>query len=290
MRILVIGRTGQLAASLAERASGLPDVELISIGRPGFDLEKASSIGEQISARRPDLVINAAAYTAVDKAEIEPERAFAINRDGAAAVARATERLGVPFVHISTDYVFNGQKPQPYVEVDETGPLNLYGRSKLEGERAVLESHPDALILRTSWVFSPFGTNFLKTMLRVGAERSALRVVSDQIGNPTSALDIAAAILKISPALRSEPGGLYHLTGEGSASWHGFAEFIFRESAKRGGPAPAVEAIPSADYKTAAARPANSRLDCAAFANRFGFSLRPWTSAAAETVARCLSR
>ena len=289
MRILVIGRTGQLAASLAERAGGLPDVELIFIGRPEFDLEKTSSIGEQISSRQPDLVINAAAYTAVDKAEIEPERAFAINRDGAAAAARATERLGVPFVHISTDYVFDGRKTQPYVELDETGPLNIYGRSKLEGERAVLEAHPQAHILRTSWVFSPFGSNFLKTMLKVGAERSLLRVVSDQVGNPTSALDLAAAILEISPALRSGPGGLYHLTGEGSTSWHGFADFIFQESARRGGPSPTLEAISSFDYKTAAARPANSRLDCTAFASRFGVKLRPWTESAKETVARCLS-
>jgi dTDP-4-dehydrorhamnose reductase len=290
MRMLVTGRSGQLAASLAEVAADRPDLELIFLGRPEFDLEMTEQISEQIEARRPELVINAAAYTAVDKAETEPERAFAINRDGAAAGARAAARLGVPFVHVSTDYVFDGRRAEPYREMDETGPLNVYGRSKLEGERAVLEAHPEALILRTSWVFSPFGTNFLKTMLRVGAAQPALRVVSDQIGNPTSALDLAAAILKISPALRSEPGGLYHLTGDGSTSWHGFAEFIFRESAKRGGPAPAVEAIPSADYKTAAARPANSRLDCAAFANRFGFSLRPWTSAAAETVARCLSR
>jgi dTDP-4-dehydrorhamnose reductase len=290
MRILVIGRTGQLAASLAEKASGLPDVELISIGRPEFDLEKASSIGGQISARRPDLVINAAAYTAVDKAEIETERAFAINRDGAAAVARATEMLGVPFVHISTDYVFDGQKPQPYVEVDETAPLNIYGRSKLEGETAVLEEHPHALILRTSWVFSPFGSNFLKTMLKLGTERPMLRVVSDQIGNPTSALDLATAILEISHVLRRESGGLYHLTGEGSTSWHGFAGFIFKESAKRGGPHPALEAIASAEYKTAAVRPTNSRLDCEAFASRFGVRLRPWTDAAAETVVRCIYR
>ena len=289
MRILVTGRTGQLAISLAEIAAKRPDIELIFLGRPEFDMENTASIGEQIDARRPDLVINAAAYTAVDKAETEPERAFAINRDGAAAAARAAERLGAPFVHISTDYVFDGRKAEPYVEMDETGPLNVYGRSKLEGERAVLDAHPQALILRTSWVFSPFGSNFLKTMLRVGAERPELRVVSDQVGNPTSALDLATAILEILPALQSEAGGLYHLTGEGSTSWHGFADFIFQESARRGGPVPALEAISSADYKTAAVRPANSRLDCTAFARRFGVKLRPWTEAAAETVARCLS-
>ena len=272
MRILVTGRTGQLAASLAERAAENPEMEMIFLGRPDFDMEKTTSIGEQIEAWQPELVINAAAYTAVDMAETEPERAFAVNRDGSAAAARATMRLGVPFVHISTDYVFDGRKGKPYLELDETGPLNVYGRSKLEGERAVLEAHPGALILRTSWVFSPFGSNFLKTMLKVGAERPVLRVGNDQVGNPTSALELAAAILEISPRLQSEPGGLYHLTGEGSTSWHDFAGFIFQESAKCGGSVPALESIASADYKTAAVRPANSRLG------------------AAETVARCLSR
>lgn len=290
MRILVTGRSGQLANSLAERAAHRPDLELIALGRPEFDLEITEQIAEQIGAVRPDLVINAAAYTAVDKAEAEPDRVFAINRDGAAAAARAAASLGVPFVHISTDYVFDGCKAQPYKEIDDTGPLNVYGRSKLEGERAVLAAHPEALILRTSWVFSPFGSNFLKTMLRIGAERSTLRVVSDQIGNPTSALDLASVILEISPALRREKGGLYHLTGGGSTSWHGFAEFVFRESAQRGGPAPEVEAISTSEYKTAAARPVNSRLDDAAFASRFGVRLRPWTTAVAEVVARCLSR
>ena len=161
MRILVAGRTGQLAASLAERAAERTDVELICLGRPEFDKEKAALIAKQIEARRPDLFINAAAYTAVDKAETEPERAFAINRDGDAAAARTAANLGIPFVHLSTDYVFDGRKEPPYVEVDGTAPLSVYGRSKLEGERAVLQEHPQALILRTSWVFSPFGSNFL---------------------------------------------------------------------------------------------------------------------------------
>ena len=289
MRILVTGRSGQLAASLAEMAADRPGSELIFLGRPEFDLEMTEQISEQIEAGRPELVINAAAYTAVDKAETEPERAFAINRDGAAAGARAAARLGVPFVHVSTDYVFDGRKAEPYREMDETGPLNVYGRSKLEGERAVLEAHPQALILRTSWVFSPFGSNFLKTMLKVGAERSVLKVVNDQTGNPTSASDLAAAILGIAPVLRSEPGGLYHLTGEGSTNWHDFAAFIFQESRRYGGPAPLLEAISSADYKAAALRPANSRLDCRAFVSRFGVKLRPWTEAAAEAIARCLA-
>lgn len=289
MRILVIGRTGQLATSLAEKVSEYPGLELILFGRPDFNIENTVLIEERIAAQRPDLVINTAAYTAVDKAEVEPERAFAINRDGAGAVARAAKMLGVPIVHISTDYVFDGHKAQPYTEMDEAVPLNIYGRSKLEGERAVVEEHPEALILRTSWVFSPFGTNFLRAMLKIGAELPVVRVVSDQIGNPTSALDLAATILEISPLMRSQPGGLYHLTGEGSTSWYGFADFILRESARRGGPAPTVEAISSVQYKTTATRPRNSRLDCSAFYDRFGVKLRNWTEAAAENVLRCLS-
>lgn len=289
MRILVIGRSGQLAASLAEKAAERSGLEMLFLGRPEFDMEYAASFSEQVKALRPDLVINTAAYTAVDQAEVEPERAFAINLNGAAAMAHAARKLGIPFVHISTDYVFNGRKRDLYVELDEADPLNVYGRSKLGGERAVLEAHPQALVLRTSWLFSPFGGNFLKTMLKVGAERPLLRIVSDQIGNPTSALDLAAAILEISAVLRSEPGGLYHLTGEGSTSWYGFADTIFQECARRGGPKPALEAISSVDYKTAAARPANSRLDCTAFASRFGVKLRPWPEATKETVARCLS-
>lgn len=289
MRVVVIGRSGQLAAALTARVSGSSGVELLTLGRPEFDLGSPSATVGQIETLRPDLVINTAAYTAVDRAEAEPEGAFAINRDGAALVARAASQMKIPLIHISTDYVFDGRKPEPYVERDEPRPLNVYGRSKLEGERAVLEAHPDALILRTSWVFSPFGSNFVKTMLKLGSERSALRVVSDQVGNPTSATDLAAVILRIAPALlRGEPGGLYHLTGEGSTSWHGFAAFIFQESHRRGGPVPLLEAIPSAEYKTAAIRPSNSRLDCAAFASRFGMRLRPWTEAAAETVALCL--
>lgn len=290
MRVLVIGRYGQLATSLAEKVTASSNMELVAIGRPGFDLEKTDSIGNQIEALRPDLVINAAAYTAVDRAETEPQRAFAINRDGAAEVARGAAKLGVPFVHISTDYVFDGRKTQPYTEIDDAAPLNVYGLSKLEGERAVIVAHPQALVLRTSWVFSPFGSNFLKTMLKVGAEQPTLRVVSDQIGNPTSALDLAEVILEISPELRGQSGGLYHLTGEGSTSWHDLAEYIFGESTKLGGPAAAVEAITSADYETAAMRPKNSRLDCGEFYARFGLKLRHWSEAAAETIVHCLSR
>jgi dTDP-4-dehydrorhamnose reductase len=289
MRILVTGKAGQLATSLAARAAGNAKLELVTLSRPQLDLEQPASIAEQFAATQPDLVINAAAYTAVDRAETEPEKAFAINRDGAAVAAGTAYRLGVPFVHISTDYVFDGSSSRPYVEADETNPLNVYGQSKLEGERAVLAAHPRALVLRTSWVFSPFGSNFVKTMLRLGADRPVLRVVSDQFGSPTSSVDLAAAILDIAPILQTEPGGLYHLAGQGSTNWYDFAAFIFQGGKQHGGPAPELEAISSRDYNTAARRPANSRLDCTAFAQRFGISLRPWEEAVSETVPLCLS-
>ncbi len=288
MRVLVTGRNGQVATSLAERAALLPGIALVALGRPELDLEKPDTVGAAILAAKPDIVVNAAAYTAVDKAETEPERAFAANRDGAGAAAAAAAKLGVPFVHLSTDYVYPGNKPEPYVESDATGPLGVYGQSKLEGEEAVRAAHPSALIFRTSWVYSPFGANFVKTMLRIGKDREVVRVVDDQLGNPTSAIDIANAILRIAPTLSGEGGGTYHLCGTGSTSWCGFARRIFAESAARGGPAPRVEAITTADYPTPAKRPANSRMNTAGFAKRFGFVLPPWEEATAETVARLL--
>jgi dTDP-4-dehydrorhamnose reductase len=286
MRILVTGRNGQVASSLIEAGARIPGIEVIAAGRPELDLERIDSIGPAIAALRPGLVVNAAAYTAVDKAEQEPARAFAINRDGAAAAARAAARLGVPFVHLSTDYVYPGDKAGPYVETDATGPLGVYGQSKLAGEIAVGEAHPSPLILRTSWVYSPFGANFVKTMLRLGRERPVLSVVDDQTGNPTSAPDIAEAILRIAPGLAG--GGTYHLCGGGEATWCGLARAVFEVSATLGGPAPQVKAITTAEYPTPARRPANSRMSMAAFEERFGFRLRHWREALPETVARLL--
>lgn len=286
MRVLVTGTRGQLAMSLAAEARRVSGIELLALGRPTLDLETPSGIRSVIAAAAPDLVVNAAAYTAVDKAEADAARAFAINRDGAAAVAHAAATLNVPLIHLSTDYVFDGSKATPYVEADSTAPLNVYGQSKRGGEIAVLAACPSALIFRTSWVFSPFGANFVKTMLRLGSERPALRVVSDQFGNPTSALDIAAAILHIAPELVAAPrmGGIYHLANTGSTSWFGLAQAIFAEGARLGGRVPALEPIPAADYPLPARRPANSRLDTAAFTRRFGLVLRPWREAVAETV------
>jgi dTDP-4-dehydrorhamnose reductase len=291
IRMLVTGQQGQVALSLIERGHAQPGIEVVALGRPVLDLERPETVEAAIHAARPDIVVNAAAYTAVDKAEAEPQRAFAANRDGAAAAARAAARLGVPFIHLSTDYVYPGDKPAPYAETDATGPMSVYGRSKLEGEQAVAAAHPAAIILRTSWVYSPFGANFVKTMLRIGKDREVVRVVDDQHGNPTSAIDIADAICRIAPSLLdgAATGGIYHCCGEGSTTWCGFARAIFAESARRGGPSPRVEAITTADYPTPARRPANSRMETAAFRRRFGFSLRPWQHAMAETVERLLA-
>ena len=290
MRILVTGRHGQVATSLVEVAAKHSGIELVALGRPELDLEKPETVGPAIIAARPDLVVNAAAYTAVDRAESEPERAFAANRDGAGAAAAAAHRLGVPFIHLSTDYVYPGGKPEAYVESDATGPLGVYGQSKLEGEIAVRAAHPRALIFRTSWVYSPFGANFVKTMLRVGKDRDVVKVVDDQHGNPTSAIDIADAILRIAPGLKPNAlGEILHLCGSGATTWCGFAAHVFACSARLGGPAPRVEAITTADYPTLARRPANSRMRMEAFESRFGFVPRAWQAAAEETVLRLLS-
>ena len=291
MRLLVTGRNGQVATALVERSHQHDGITVVAFGRPELDLEQPATVAAAILGAKPDVVVNAAAYTAVDKAEAEADRAFAANRDGAGAVARAARMLGVPLIHLSTDYVYPGDKPSPYVESDPTGPASVYGRSKLAGEQAVLGAHPGAIIFRTSWVYSPFGANFVKTMLRIGKDHEVVKVVDDQHGNPTSAIDIADAILGIAPGLVAgrAAGGVYHLCGSGSTSWCGFARAIFAESAKRGGPAPRVEAITTADYPTAAKRPANSRMDSGAFVRRFGFELRPWPEATAETVARLLA-
>src|ERR1700761_7480130 len=218
MRLYVIGGQGQVARALREAAARDPSIVVGCGERPAVDLARPASIAPDIEAFRPDIVVNPAAYTAVDKAESEPEQAFALNRDGAGAVAAATAALGVPVVQLSTDYVFDGTKDAPYLESDPVRPQSVYGHSKLEGERVVASANPRHIVLRTAWVYAPYGGNFVRTMLRLAAERDSLRVVDDQIGCPTYAPDIAAAILEIGKSVvaqgwRDEFAGVTHLAG-----------------------------------------------------------------------------
>lgn len=287
--IFVAGKQGQVALALKEAATAR-NIVLSTNGRPDLDLLEPAAAKKSVLGAAPSAVINAAAYTAVDQAESEEELATRINADGAAALAAAAAELGVPFLHISTDYVFDGNKATPYVEDDDVAPTGAYGRSKLAGEQAVLEANPRAIILRTAWVYSPFGKNFLKTMLSL-AERETLSVVADQHGNPTYAPDIAAALLDIVEKLdgrepTAEQAGIYHLAGTGFTNWHGFAETIFENGARFGLSVPDVKAIPTSEYPTPAKRPANSRLDCGKLEANFGIALPDWRESTSECVKR----
>ena len=278
-----------MVRSLIERAP--LGIEVVPLGRPELDLSgPADAIGSAIRAARPDVIVSAAAYTKVDKAESEPELAFAINENGARAVAQAAHGLAVPLIHLSTDYVFDGAKAAPYVEEDPTGPTGVYGASKLAGEQAVLGAHGDSAVLRTAWVYSPFGSNFLKTMLSLAESQAEVSVVAEQRGNPSSALDIADAIFAVAANLCSGESlsqrGIFHMAGAGDASWAEFADAIFTASAKLGGPAARVRHIAAADYPTPAKRPANSRLDCAKLAQMHGVRLPPWQASMKEVLAR----
>jgi dTDP-4-dehydrorhamnose reductase len=266
IRIAATGKEGQVVRSLTEWAPKL-GVEIVLAGRPELDLAVTGSILPALDAARPDIIINTAAYTAVDLAEKEPELAMRINGAGAGEVARAAHQLGVPIIQISTDYIFNGKKPTPYLEQDDVSPLNVYGLSKLAGEKAVAEAAPDHAILRTSWVYAPFGKNFVLNMLRLAETRSELRVIADQFGSPTYAPDLAAALIKVASNLLVNPSeerlrGLFHLTGSGETNWAEFASTLFTEAKVFGVKAPVIIPITTAEYPTPAKRPTNSRLDC----------------------------
>jgi dTDP-4-dehydrorhamnose reductase len=293
MKILVTGRTGQLVTSLVERSLHSGGVEIVALGRPELDLESPAAIAEAVKRIGPDVVINAAAYTAVDTAEDEPERAFAANADGAGAVARAARAAGSRFVQISTDYVFDGTSDRPYREDDPVNPLGVYGRSKLAGEQAVRDEDGDSVVVRTAWVYSPFGRNFLKTMIAASRQRDELSVVADQVGNPSSALDLADGLLALAATWRQSPrnglGETYHLTGGGEASWHGFAEEILARSARQGGPSARVRPIATDEWPTRAPRPRDSRLDSAKFERDFGYRAPPWQDSTEATVRRVLA-
>jgi dTDP-4-dehydrorhamnose reductase len=283
--ILVAGKTGQLARSLAEEAV-LRGVVLIAMERPHLDLTDPGSVERAVAATAPRAIINAAAYTAVDQAEAEPALAFALNRDGAARLAAAAAQRGVPFIHLSTDYVFDGRKDAPYREDDAPAPLGVYGRSKLEGERAVREACPAGVTLRTSWLYSRFGRNFVTTMLQLAETRAVVRVVDDQHGAPTAARDLARAMLDVVERMAGmeakkaeDAAGLYHIAAQGETTWHGFAAAIFAGWARRGRRVPALQPITTAEYKAAARRPKNSRLDCSKIERAFGLRLPAWQGA-----------
>ena len=287
--MLVIGRHGQLAQSLAER--GGSDVSLL--GRPELDLAIPGSASAAIRAARPDLIVNAAAFTAVDLAEADETQAARINADAAGEIAIAARDLGVPLIHISTDYVFDGTATVPLPETAQTAPINAYGRSKLAGEIAVRAEAEDHIILRTSWLVSPFESNFVRTMVDLGQRRETLSVVADQHGNPTSALDLADAILAIAAQLqagdRTGLGQIYHVAGTGIANWFDVAVAVQDELARLGRKSATVTPIATADWPTPAQRPAYSALDCSKFARDFGVAMPDWRASLPPIVARLVA-
>jgi dTDP-4-dehydrorhamnose reductase len=280
--LLVFGTSGQVAREIA--TVGPPDGwQLRMLSRAEVDVTDHARIARLIADERPHAVINATGYTAVDKAEGEPDAAFAVNRDAPARMAAACAERDIPFLHLSTDYVFDGTKATAYEEADPVAPLNAYGRTKLAGEQAVMTAGGRAVILRTSWVYSPFGTNFVKTMIRLAAEREEVRVVADQRGCPTAAQDLAAALLALVPRLMDNPDpghcGIFHLAGQGVTTWHDFAQATFAGLARRGRKVPRLVPIGTADYPTPARRPKNSELDCARIVRVHGIHGRPWQQA-----------
>ena len=292
MRLIVTGTQGQVVTSLLERGPA-QGVEVIAVGRPELDLADPASVAAALGKVEGHAIVNAAAYTAVDKAESEEVLATRINGAGAGAVAKVAAERGLPLLHISTDYVFDGALGRPYREDDPTGPVGAYGRSKLAGERAVAAENPNAAIFRTAWVYSPFGDNFVKTMLRLGETREELSVVADQRGAPTSALDIADALIAAARKLLADPGnkslnGVFNLTGGGEATWADFAEAIFAEAERHRRKPVRVKRIETKDYPTPARRPANSRLSHDKLAQTYGISLPNWRLSTRACVARLL--
>ena len=282
MRVLILGRDGQVAFEL-QRALWPAGTLLSVAARPELDMARPESLEPVLVAAAPEIVINATAYTAVDKAEAEPGLAFAVNRDGPARLAELCHHRGAALLHISTDYVFDGSSTAPYTEADATAPLGVYGASKAAGEDAIRRAAPRHLILRTSWVYGIHGTNFVKTMLRLGAERDELRVVSDQHGSPTAAADIAATLVHLATRVAGGsadptalPWGTYHYAGAGFTTWYDLADHVFQAQERLTGRRPRLVPIATSDYPTPARRPANSRLDCSRIARAFGVACRPW--------------
>ena len=291
--ILLTGAGGQVAWEIERRAAAT-GVSVRAVSRLDLDITDSKAVYDLVAAAAPQVIINAAAYTAVDKAETDKDRAFAVNRDGPAHLAAACVAHGIPLVHVSTDYVFDGTKNGPYKEDDPTMPLGVYGASKLAGEaavRALLDRH---VIVRTAWVYGVHGHNFVKTMLRLSAERDVLRVVADQRGSPTFAGDLANALLVVARRLTDrtvsgEAYGTFHYAGGGAVTWHGFAQKITDLAAATLARRPRVEPITTAEYPTPAKRPANSVLDCSKISRIHGIMQRPWEDALREMLTSTLS-
>lgn len=287
MKILVTGANGQVGSELSSRAISR-GWEVLAVDRDRLDITNSEAVKAMVEKFHPDAVVNAAAYTAVDKAESDADTAYAINRDGPANLAVACEEAGIPLVHYSTDYVFDGGKSSAYVEGDPVSPLGVYGASKLAGEQAVQEKCALHLVLRTSWVFSSHGRNFVKTMLRLGAEREELGVVVDQFGKPTSASEIAKITFDLLTLINHGTGhwGLYHLAQPEVMNWHGFSEEIFTEARRQGIllKVHRVNPISTADYPTPASRPTNSELNCERLESVFDVQIRSWQESLKEVI------
>lgn len=279
MRVLVTGKSGQVVTAIISMAAGT-DIDIITLGRPEVDFSQPDTLYATAIDLQPDIIISAAAYTAVDQAETEADIAFAVNSVAPGILARAAKALNIPIIHLSTDYVFDGDSSAPYDETDPTNPVNVYGLSKLKGEQAIATQTDNHIILRTTWVYSPYGNNFLKTMLRLAETRDEIKVVADQLGCPTSAMEIARAVLEIARRVATDPSpelrGIFHLTAQGETSWAGFAIAILEETRRRGKTTANVHPIPSSEYPTPARRPSNSRLSGKKLAGTYGIRLEPW--------------
>ena len=290
MTLLLTGADGQVGREI-QRLALQDDHPIVALNRRGLDITDADAVMQVVRETGPAMIVNAAAYTAVDKAEDEPALAFRVNRDGAANLARAAGEAGIPLVHLSTDYVFDGTSPRPYLETNLVAPIGVYGHSKWEGEEAIRQRLHHHLIIRVSWVFGVHGNNFVKTMLRLAGERHALRVVADQRGGPTYAGHIAALILDLYRQIVNQETiswGTYHFCGSPVTSWHAFAEAILHTGRQKGllDRSVAVHPIATADYPTRARRPANSALDCRKIDAYFGIHLKAWQAGLDDMLAR----
>jgi len=292
MRVLVIGAKGQLGWELCRRGKN-DGFDIVPLDIPEFDITHRAAVQNRVSHAGASLVINSAAYTAVDQAESEPELAFAINRDGPAHLASSCAKAGIPLIHISTDYVFDGNKESPYLETDSICPLGVYGKSKAEGETEVRKHLQKHIILRTAWLYGVHGNNFVKTMLRLGGEQEIIRVVADQYGCPTYAGDLADAILNITRRLREGRNitwGTYHCCGQGKTSWHGFSEKIFELARQHISlKVEKVAPIATTEYPTPAERPSNAVLDCSLIVRCLGIRPRPWQDGLEDMIKEMVS-